>query len=76
MLKYDKLVNLFAEKKYKIILKNKKNKKFYKIILLTYKSQVIEYSKIARAMQGGQCLPFFMLFKGGDAYAISSYNFY
>ena len=70
MLKYYKLVNLLAKEK--II----KNKKFYKIILLTYKSQVIEYSKIARAMQGGQCLPFFMLFKGGDAYAISSYNFY
>ena len=27
-------------------------------------------------MQGGQCLPFFELFKGGDAYAISSYKFY
>ena len=61
------------KKKYKIILKNKK---FYKIILLTYKSQVIEYSKIARAMQGGQCLPFFMLFKGGDDYAMLSYKFY
>lgn len=42
---------------------------------MTYKSQVIEYSKVAVAMQGGQCLPFFMLFKGGDVYAISSYNF-
>ena len=63
----------WLKKKYKRI---RKNKKFYKIILLTYKSQVIEYSKIARAMQGGQCLPFFVLFKGGDAYAISSYNFY
>ena len=42
---------------------------------MTYKSQVIEYSKIARDMQGGQFLPFFVLFKGGDAYAISSYNF-
>lgn len=57
MVKYDKLVNLFAEEK---ILKNKK---FYKIILLTYKSQVIEYSKIARAMQGGQCLPFLCYLK-------------
>ena len=64
--------NYWLKKKYKIILKNKK---IYKIILLTYKSQVIEYSKIAIAMQGGQCLPFFMLFKGGDVYAISSYSF-
>lgn len=70
MLKYYKLVNLLAKEK--II----KNKKFYKIILLTYKSQVIEYSKIAKAMQGGHCLPFFVLFKGGDAYVISSYEFY
>ena len=69
MLKYDKLVNLLAKEK--II----KNKKFYKIILLTYKNQVIEYSKIAKAMQGGQCLSFFALFKGDD-YAISSYKFY
>lgn len=73
MLKYDKLVNLLAKEKYKKIIKNKK---FYKIILLTYKSQVIEYSKVAIAMQGGQCLPFFMLFKGGDVYAISSYKYY
>ena len=65
--------NYWLKKKYKIILKNKK---FYKIILLTYKSQVIEYSKIAKAMQGGHCLPFFVLFKGGDAYVISSYEFY
>lgn len=72
MLKYDKLVNLLAKKNKKI----RKNKKFYKIKLLTYKSQAIEYSKIAIAMQGGQCLPFFMLFKGGDVYAISSYKYY
>ena len=50
--------------------------KFYKIIFLTYKSQVIEYSKIARSMQGGQCLPFFLLFKGGDDHAISSYKYF
>ena len=37
---------------------------------------MIEYSKIARAMQGGQCLPFFALFEGGDYYAISSYKYY
>ena len=43
---------------------------------MTYKSQVIEYSKVAIAMQGGQCLPFFVLFKGGDVYAISSYKYY
>lgn len=73
MLKYDKLVNLFAKEKIK--KKIRKNKKFYKIILLTYKSQAIEYSKIAIAMQGGQCFPFFVLFKGGDDYAISSYSF-
>ena len=73
MLKYDKLVNLLTEEKYKII---SKNNKFYKIILLTCISQVIEYSKIAKAMQGRHCLPFFVLFKGGDAYAISSYKFY
>ena len=43
---------------------------------MTYKSQVIEYSKIAIVMKGGQCLLFFMLFKGGDVYAISSYKYY
>ena len=42
---------------------------------MTYKSQAIEYSKIAIAMQGGKCFPFFVLFKGGDDYAISSYSF-
>lgn len=41
-LKYDKLVNLLVKEKYKKIIKNKK---FYKIILLTYKSQV-KYSKM------------------------------
>ena len=56
--------------------KIKNFRKFSKIILLTYQNQVIEYSKIVIAMQGGQCLPFFVLFKGGDAYAISSYKFY
>ena len=40
---------------------------------MIYKSQVMEYSKIAIAIQGGQCLPFFVLFKGGGAYVISSY---
>lgn len=73
VLKYDKLVNLLAEEKNKKI---KNFRKFSKIILLTYQSQVIEYSKIVIVMQGGQCLPFFELFKGGDAYAISSYKFY
>ena len=63
----------WLKKKYKRI---RKNKKFYKIILLTYKSQAIEYSKIAIAMQGGQCLLFFVLFKGGDAHVISFYEFY
>ena len=62
----------WLKKKYKKIIKNKK---FQKIILLTYRSQVVEYSKIAKAIQGGQCLPFFVLFKGGDDYAISSYSF-
>lgn len=50
-------------------------RKLSKIILLTYQSQVIKYSKIANAMQGGQCLSFFVLFKGGDDYAILSYSF-
>ena len=56
MLKYDKLVNLLAKEKYKKIIKNKK---FYKIILLTYNSQVIEYSKIAKDMQRGIRSSFF-----------------
>ena len=43
MLKYDQLVNLLAKEKYKKIIKNKK---FYKIILLTYKSKVVKYSKM------------------------------
>ena len=32
-------------------------------MLLTYKNQVLKYSKIAKAMQGGQCLPFLCYLK-------------